>query len=57
MHFALPPNASCISGEGQIELQKVGIGSPRSFHRLIHMASQVVTGEAVVGLSAVAASR
>jgi hypothetical protein len=35
LHLALPPIAFCLSDEGQIGLQKAGIGSLRSFPRLI----------------------
>jgi hypothetical protein len=57
LHLALPSIAFCISGEGQIEFQKAGIGSPRSFPRLIHIAPQVVAGGALVEFPTVAASR
>ena len=57
LHLALPPSAFCISGEGQIGLQKACADSPRSFPRLIRIAPQVVAGGALVEFSTVAASR
>jgi len=57
LHLALPPIAFCMSGEGQIRLQKARADSPRSFPRLIRIAPQVVAGGALVEFSTVAASR
>jgi hypothetical protein len=50
LHLALPPIAFCISGEGQIGLQKAGIGLPRFFPRLLRITPQVVAGGGVGGV-------
>jgi hypothetical protein len=50
LHLALPPIAFCISGEGQIGLQKAGIELPRFFPRLLRITPQVVAGGGVGGV-------
>jgi len=53
LHLALPPIAFCMSGEGQIRLQRACTESSR----LIRIAPQMVTGSALVEFSTVAALR
>ncbi|SPE61590.1 hypothetical protein SBV1_730049 [Verrucomicrobia bacterium] len=56
-HIALPPIAICISGQSERGLQKACADSPRSFPRLIRIASQVVATGALVNFSTAAISR
>jgi len=57
LQLALPPRAFCISGGGQIGLQKPCADSRRSVPRVVRLAPQVVGGGALVELSTVALSR
>ena len=56
LHLALPLLAFCISGKGEIEVEKACADTRGCFPRLIRIAPQVVTGEALVEFSTVAAS-
>ena len=51
------PIASCISGEGQSDLQKACANPPRSFSRPIRIAPQVVIVWTLVEFSTMAALR
>jgi hypothetical protein len=57
LHLALLSIASCISGEGESELQKACANPPRSFSHLIRIATQVVVVWTLEELSTVAALR